>query len=165
MIRAAILIVSDRSFRGERADKSGETAREVLEALPAEIVSMKIVPDDVREIEAALRRMRDSADLIVTSGGTGVSPRDVTPEATSRVIERELPGFAEAMRAKSFDVTPHALISRAVAGVSGQTLIINLPGSPKAVKECLSVVLPAIPHAVDKIKGGETECAPTGHQQ
>ena len=111
----------------------------------------------VEESQEALRRLCETCDLVLTTGGTGASPRDVTPEATRRVIERELPGFAEAMRAGSLKITPHAMISRAIAGIANQTLIINLPGSPKGAVECFNFVVPAIPHAIDLIKGKQVE--------
>jgi len=160
MIKAAILTMSDKGSRGEREDASGAAVREMLAGLPSEIVAYEVIPDERDIIKDRLVYLADSigADLIVTTGGTGVFPRDVTPEATMDVIDRELPGMAEAMRAESLKKTPHAMLSRAVCGIRGGTLIINLPGSPKAARENLAVVLPAIPHAVEKIKGGEAEC-------
>ena len=122
---------------------------------------IKIVPDEKDQIKEALIDFADKKNfpLIITTGGTGVSPRDVTPDATLDVIDKEVPGMAEAMRRASAAITPHAMISRAVVGIRGRSLIINLPGSPKAVRENLAVILPALPHAVEKIKGDETECA------
>lgn len=159
MIKAAILTMSDKGARGEREDKSGEAIREMLAGI-ADIVHYEIIPDEREIIRDRLIRLSDelNVELIATTGGTGVSPRDVTPDATMDVIDRELPGMAEAMRAESLKKTPHAMISRAVCGIRGKTLIINLPGSPKAVRENLAVVLPAIPHAVEKICGSEAEC-------
>ncbi len=156
----AILTVSDRSSRGEREDRSGPAVREAISALPqARVVAEEIVPDQVPAIEEVLRRWVDQGiDLVLTTGGTGFSPRDVTPEATRRVIEREAPGLAEAMRAASLRRTPHAMLSRAVAGIAGHTLIINLPGSPQAARENLEVVLPALPHGLSKLRGDPGEC-------
>lgn len=159
-MKAAIFTISDKGSQGERDDRSGPAVRELLESLPAEVVQYEIIPDEADQIEAKLREVAGSVDLIVTTGGTGVAPRDVTPEATARVIERELPGFAEAMRRESSKITPHALLSRAMAGLAGGTLIVNLPGSPKGAKECLSVVLPAIPHTIEKAQGHGGDCAP-----
>ncbi|MBI5189339.1 MAG: molybdopterin adenylyltransferase [Nitrospirae bacterium] len=160
MIKVAILTMSDRGARGEREDLSGEAIREVLAGMEAVVVDYQVIPDDVETIVERLTDMADhvGADVIITTGGTGVSPRDVTPEATMRVIQRELPGMAEAMRAESMKKTPNAVLSRAVCGIRGRTLIINLPGSPKAVRENLAAVLPAIPHAVEKIGGSDAEC-------
>jgi len=156
-IKAAILTISDRCARGEREDESGPAIREFLPEIGASLSAYEIVPDDPELIEAKLHSWRDVVDLIITTGGTGVSSRDVTPEATRKVIEKELPGFAEAMRAEGLKKTPHSIISRAVCGVSGKCLIVNLPGSPKAVKESLSVILPAIPHTLGLIRGEELE--------
>ena len=164
MIKVAILTMSDKGAKGEREDISGAVIREMVEALPAFVVDYEIIPDEADLIKDRLIEMADhvGADLIITTGGTGVSPRDVTPEATKEVIDRELPGMAEAMRAASMKQSPNAMISRAVCGVRGRTLIINLPGSVRAVRENLAVVLPAIPHAVEKIKGSECECGGGG---
>lgn len=156
-IAAAVLTVSDRSSRGERADKSGRVIEELLQSIGAEVKEYRIVPDEQDIIAQNLKDLSDSVgvDLIVTTGGTGLAPRDVTPEATLKVIHKRVPGFEEAMRAESIRITPHGMLSRAVSGVRGQTLIINLPGSPKAVRETLSVILPALPHAVELIRGGK----------
>lgn len=159
MIRAAILTISDKGSQGAREDKSGQVIREMLPQIPAEEVAYEIIPDVQALIEARLRALCQKADLILTTGGTGVAPRDVTPEATRQVIEKELPGFGEAMRAESLKKTPFALVSRAMAGIAGRTLILNLPGSPKAVRECLAVVIPAIEHTVEKAQGDPSECA------
>jgi len=160
MIRAAVLTISDKGSKGERDDVSGRAVREMLDGL-AEVSVYDIIPDERDVIAGRLRTLCDGEDikLVVTTGGTGVTPRDVTPEATMDVIDRELPGMAEAMRAESLKKTPNAMLSRAVCGLRGETLIINLPGSPKAVRENLSVVLPAIAHAVEKAGGSDTECA------
>lgn len=161
MYRVGILTVSDRGARGEREDRSGPAIAEALAAEPCyEVVERAIVPDEIPEIEAVLRRwVAQGLNLILTTGGTGMSPRDVTPEATRAVIEREAPGFAEAMRAASLSVTPHAMLSRAVAGMAGCTLIVNLPGSPKAARENLATILPALRHGLDKLAGDQAECA------
>jgi len=159
-IKIGILTVSDRSYRGEREDLSGPTIRRiVLERLDGVIAAEGIVPDEIDAIAAELRSWSDGKklDLILTTGGTGFSPRDITPEATMKVIERGVPGFNEAMRSEGFKKTPHALLSRGVSGIRGKTLIINLPGSPKAVAEGLSAVLPAIPHAIETLTGGPGE--------
>ena len=160
-IRAGVITVSDRGSQGMREDKSGPEIVKLLEGIGIGIGESAIVPDEIDQIRASLIDFADCRrmDLIVTTGGTGVSPRDVTPDATMAVIDREVPGMAEAMRRESHRITPHALISRAVVGIRGRTLIINLPGSPKSVRENLSVILPAIRHAIEKIKGDDRECA------
>lgn len=154
-ITAVILTVSDRSSRGEREDKSGSVIKELLESINAEIKDYRIVPDEKDVIADAMIEFADKieVDLIVSTGGTGLAPRDVTPEATLEVIDRRVPGIEEAMRAESIKITPHGMLSRAIAGIRNRTLIINLPGSPKAVRETLSVVLPAIPHAIEIMRG------------
>jgi molybdenum cofactor synthesis domain-containing protein len=160
MIRTAIITLSDKGSRGEREDESGRVIGEMIAGIGASAVHYEILPDEKSLIADALTRLSDSCtiDLILTTGGTGVAPRDVTPEATRAVLDRELPGMAEAMRAESLKKTPHAMISRAVAGIRKQTLIVNLPGSPRAVRENLSVILPALPHAIEKIKGDPSDC-------
>ena len=160
MFTAGILTISDRGSRGERQDKSGETIREILSKMDARIVNYDIVPDEKNLIVEKLLRWadEDNLDVVITTGGTGLTPRDVTPEATLAVVDRIVPGFAEAMRAESLRKTPHAMLSRAVAGTRGKCLIVNLPGSPKAVRECLAVILPALPHAVETLKGQAGEC-------
>jgi molybdopterin adenylyltransferase len=159
MINIGILTISDKGSKGQRQDKSGEVIRDVVSGMKSTIVKYEIVPDEADIIAGKLIDWADEGgvDIILTTGGTGLSRRDVTPEATLSVIDREVPGIAEAMRAKSLEKTPMAVLSRAVAGMRGQCLIINLPGSPKAVQECLDVVLTAIPHAVEIIKGEVTE--------
>ncbi len=156
MIRVGILTISDRSARGERPDASGPALAQALaERLPgAVIAATAVVPDDRPEISATLVRWADESglDLVLTTGGTGFAPRDVTPEATRAVLEREAPGLAEAMRAESLRVTPHAMLSRAVAGIRGHTLIVNLPGSPKGALENLATILPVLPHAVELLQ-------------
>lgn len=161
MIRAAVITVSDRGFRGEREDVSGQEITKMLRTIGVETAFTTIVPDEKEIIKETLIDCADHKhlELIITTGGTGVSPRDVTPDATREVIEKEIPGMAEAMRRESMKSTPHAMISRAVAGIRGTSLIINLPGSPRGVQENLAVVLPALVHAIEKIKGDERECA------
>jgi len=159
MISVAIVTVSDRSSRGEREDLSGPEIRSWASAQGFEVCDEIIVPDDLLEIQHCLIRLADKgANLILTTGGTGFAPRDNTPEATRAVIEKEAPGFAEAMRARSLAITPHAMLSRAVSGIRGKSLIINLPGSPKAVRENLGFIEKAIPHAVDLLKSQVTDC-------
>ncbi|MCC7354749.1 MAG: molybdopterin adenylyltransferase [Anaerolineae bacterium] len=156
MFRIGILTVSDRASRGEYDDHSGPAIRQfVTGRLGGEVVQSAIVPDERERIAATLRAWCDEAglDLILTTGGTGFAPRDMTPEATRDVIEREAPGLAEAMRAASLKVTPHAMLTRAVAGIRGRTLIINLPGSPKAVLENLETIAPALPHGLGLLRG------------
>jgi molybdenum cofactor synthesis domain-containing protein len=160
MFRVAILTLSDKGSKGERDDASGPLIQEMVKALPGQVIHYEIIPDEKALIIEALKKSADQlrADLILTTGGTGLSPRDVTPDATLAVIDKEVPGFAEAMRAESLKKTPHAMISRAVVGIRGASLIVNLPGSPKSVRENLSVILPALPHALSKLKGDPSEC-------
>jgi molybdopterin adenylyltransferase len=164
MLTVGILTISDRGWRGEREDRSGEAIKQVLAALDTHLVRYDIVPDEKDIISQKLVQWADNEgiDLIITTGGTGLSPRDVTPEATLAVVERIVPGFAEAMRAESLKKTPMAVLSRGVAGIRGSSLIINLPGSPKAVRECLDVILPALPHAIEVLKGEAVECGEEG---
>ncbi len=149
-LRFAILTVSDRSSRGERADASGPALFEIIKSRGWNVIRQEILPDDLLLLQETLSTWsdHDDVDVILTTGGTGFSPRDVTPEATRNIIEREAPGLAEAMRAASLSKSPHAMLSRAVAGLRGKVLIINLPGSPKAAVENLQVVLSALEHAV-----------------
>lgn len=160
-MNVAILTLSDKGSRGEREDLSGPALRDWLAERGVAVACMAMMPDELEQIAATLEDWVDRlrADLILTTGGTGVSPRDLTPEATRRVIERELPGFAERMRQESLKKTPHAIISRALAGIRGETLIVNLPGSPKGAVENLAAVWPAIPHTIAKMKGDPTDCA------
>lgn len=159
MLRVGIITISDKGWRGERYDKSGQMIRDGLSALDCSVVGYDIVPDEVDVIAAKLCEWTDGGemDIILTTGGTGLAPRDVTPEATRSVLDKEVPGMAEAIRTETYKITPMAMLSRAVAGVRGRCLIINLPGSPKAAKECLAVVLPVLPHALEIITGTVTE--------
>ena len=160
MRRVAILTISDRGFRGEREDKSGPAVREILAKAGFSVACFEVLPDDQGMIEEQLRNLADQSqlDLVVTTGGTGVSPQDLTPDATLAVIDRQVPGMAEVMRTASLAKTPHAMLSRAVAGIRGQTLIVNLPGSVRGATENLEVVLPALQHALEKIQGDTSEC-------
>ena len=160
MFKVGILTISDKGSRRERQDKSGDAIRKILSSIDARIVNYDIVPDERELISQELINWADEKDLdvIITTGGTGLTPRDVTPEATLAVVDRIVPGFAEAMRSESLKKTPHAMLSRAIVGTRGKCLIINLPGSPKAVRECLEVILPALPHAVETLKGQASEC-------
>jgi molybdenum cofactor synthesis domain-containing protein len=161
LFSVGIITVSDKGSRGEREDLSGPAIKELLTTLPSEVKFYTVIPDNKDVIATTPRECADNRalDLIVTTGGTGVSPRDVTPEATREVIEKEIPGMAEVMRLEGLKKTPHAMISRAVVGMRRQSLIINLPGSPRAVRENLLSLLPALPHTLLKIKGDEAECA------
>ena len=158
--RASIITVSDKGSAGQREDKSGPALRELL-VTDYDVSDITVIPDEIPVIAETIRIEVDEKgmDLVVTTGGTGVTKRDVTPEATRMVIERELPGFAEVMRAGSYKITPNAIISRAVCGIRKESIIINLPGSPKAATECLHFVLEAIPHALSKLKGDPSDCA------
>lgn len=155
----SVLTVSDRCSRGECEDKSGVLLSEILSA-HGEVIKYDIVSDDIEEIKSRLIYMCDElkSDIIFTTGGTGFAPRDVTPEATKAVIEKEVPGIAEAIRYESLKITPKAMLSRAAAGIRGRTLIINLPGSPKAVRESLEVVLPVLSHAAETLSGNTISC-------
>jgi len=156
-----ILTMSDKGSRGERVDESGDAIREIMSTLGGEVVRYQVIPDERYLIAHTLAQWADSGevDLVVTTGGTGLAPRDVTPEATLEVVDRLVPGVAEVMRAQSLKKTPQAMLSRAVAGVRKRTLIINLPGSARAVRECLEVILPALPHAIEMVRGEAAECA------
>ncbi len=160
MITIGVLTISDSGAKGARQDSSGENIRAMVRQLPDAVISAgAIIPDERDQIEAMLRDWSDAhqLNLILTTGGTGLAPRDVTPEATKAVLEREAPGIAEAMRAASIQHTPFGMLSRGVAGTRGRTLIINLPGSPKAVKECLECILPVLPHAINLLVEGPKE--------
>ena len=161
MFRAGIITVSDKGSQGQREDLSGPAIAQVLAGAGFTVSITIIVPDDIGQIANAFIEMsdRERLDLILTTGGTGLSPRDLTPEATLKVLDKEIPGMAEAMRYSGMMVTPHAMLSRAVAGVRGRSLIINLPGSPKGATENLAAVLPALAHAIGKIQGDQSDCA------
>jgi molybdopterin adenylyltransferase len=160
-LRAGVITVSSKGFSGQRADESGPAMRDFLLAAGIEVLSTDLVPDDVDRIADAIRRAAQrGANVILTTGGTGLSPNDVTPEATRQVIDREIPGVSEALRARSLDKTAHAMLSRAVAGSLGPALVVNLPGSPRAVRESLEVLAPVLPHAVELLAG---ETGEPGH--
>jgi molybdopterin adenylyltransferase len=158
VITVAVLTLSDKGSTGDRKDISGPAIAEILKDI-AEVKFYDILPDERDQIKERLLFYSGKVDLVITTGGTGLSPRDVTPEATLDVIERIIPGIAEAMRAEGLKKTKTAMLSRAVAGVRGQTLIINLPGSPKAVRENLETIIEILPHAIDKIRGDTGDCA------
>ena len=160
MITVGILTVSDRGSRGERGDLSGAAIREWAQGQGYEVLDVRIVPDEIEDIKQAFVEMSGKGiNLLLSTGGTGFAPRDNTPEATKAILDKEAPGFAEAMRAGSLKITPHAILSRAVSGIRGQSLIINMPGSPKAVRESLSFIEKAIPHAVKLLENKVTDCA------
>ncbi|MCX5818227.1 MAG: MogA/MoaB family molybdenum cofactor biosynthesis protein [Proteobacteria bacterium] len=155
----AIITISDKGSKGEREDKSGPALKGML--MDAyEVNNIVIIPDEVNIIADTIKKFTDELkiDLIITTGGTGLGKRDVTPEATRTVIEKELPGFAEVMRMESYKITPHGIISRGICGIRRESIIINLPGSPKAATECLSFIVDALPHALSKLKGDLTDC-------
>jgi molybdopterin adenylyltransferase len=160
MIKVAILTISDRCASGDREDLSGPTTEKLLPRDTFDVCQRAIVPDEQDRIVERLLCFADefSADLVLTTGGTGLGPRDITPEATASVCKRMVPGLAELMRIEGLKKTPNAILSRAVAGIRGNTLIVNLPGSAKAVRECLEAILPVLPHAVEMLRGG-------GHEQ
>ncbi len=173
MIKVGILVISDKASRGERKDESGPAIKKIISKLSPksrfaptgqaiyQTIKYEIIPDEKGIISKKLKEWIDESrlDLILTSGGTGIGVRDVTPEATKEVIEKELPGFVEAMRIKGLEKTPFSMLSRAIAGVRKKSLIINLPGSPKAVKENLEVILPALKHGIEILKGETSECS------
>lgn len=158
-MKVAVIVASDRASRGEREDGTGPALEEAARELGFDVAAVAVEPDDVDALAARIVEFADilKADVVLTAGGTGLGPRDVTPEATRRVVDREVPGIAEVMRAKSLAVTPNAMLSRAAAGTRGTCLIINLPGSPKAAVECLGFIAPALEHAVETLRGG-TDC-------
>ena len=160
-MKAVILTISDKGSRGERVDTSGPALKQWLEEHGVSTVALEIIPDEEAQIADRLMHWtaQVSPHLLLTTGGTGVSPRDVTPEATQRVVDRLIPGLAELMRLRSLQVTPRAALSRAVAGIRQGTLILNLPGSPKGALENLEAVWPALPHAIAKIRGDQSDCA------
>lgn len=161
MKRVAIITASDSSYRGEREDASGPVIQEIVEAAQYTVVSTQILPDDRQALATTMAALCDegAAELILTTGGTGFSPRDITPEATADIAERLVPGIPEAMRAYSAQFTNRAMLSRATACLRKKTLIINLPGSPKAVRECLTHILPALSHGIEILTGEGTNCA------
>ncbi len=161
MINVGIITMSDKGAKGEREDKSGAVIKELIAQIDGQVTYYKVIPDDFDIIKGQLIYCCDDLklDLVLTTGGTGLSPRDNTPDATLEVIQKAVPGIPEAMRQESMRYTPKAMLSRATAGVRGSTLIINLPGSPKAVKECLETVLPVLPHALEILSGKGGECA------
>ena len=161
MKRAAIITASDSGYRGEREDLSGPAIKEILEREGYEVISMDILPDDQVMLAGKMQEIADSekAELILTTGGTGFSERDVIPEATEEVIERKVPGIPEAIRAYSMTITKRAMLSRATAGIRGKTLIVNLPGSPKAVRESLEYIIDALAHGLEILSGEASDCA------
>ena len=163
-VAVGILTVSDRSFRNQRPDAAGPILANLILASGWSVTITKIVPDEIDQISQALIEWADelSLDLIITTGGTGFSPRDITPEATRRIIQKEAPGLAEAMRSMSLKTTPHAMLSRSVAGIRSHTLIINLPGNPQAASENLAVVLPVLPHAFQLLR--DSPYSESGHK-
>ena len=161
-VRAAVITVSTKGAAGKRVDESGPAMSDALTAAGHEVLVSALVSDDVAAVaNAILDGVRAGANVVLTSGGTGLSPNDVTPEATRRVIDREIPGIAEALRARSLEKTPHGMLSRGVAGAVGATLVVNLPGSPRAVRESLEALLPVLPHAVELLAG---ESGESGHR-
>lgn len=159
MITAAILTLSDKGSKGEREDLAGPLIREIISGIGATVEYYEVIPDEKGLLKEKLIDYCTKVDLVLTTGGTGLSPRDITPEATREVIDKEVPGIAEAMRSAGLEKTKRAMLSRAIAGVRGNTLIINLPGSPKAVKEGLETIMDVISHAIEKIKGSTEDCA------
>jgi len=157
----AILTISDSGFQGLREDLAGPELQKIVSSAGWRVAAKDMVPDEMEAIALRLIHYADvlHLDLVLTTGGTGLSPRDVTPEATRSVIQREIPGMSQAMVARGLEATPHAMLSRAVCGSRGSTLIVNLPGSPRAARENLEAILPALPHAMDKIQGDPSDCA------
>ena len=159
-LKAGIITASDRASRGEREDKSGLLLKTLLEEFPAEVIAYQVLPDELQVLKKTLCHIADrfGCDLILTTGGTGLGPRDNTPEATKAVIEKEIPGISEAIRRASFKKTKFAMLSRMVAGIRGKTLIINLPGSPQAVQDSFEVLRPVLTHAIELLRGTVTDC-------
>ena len=161
MIRAAIITASDKGYKGEREDKSAQVIMDMIKDI-AKVEHYTVLPDDRKALSDEMRSLSSrGVELILTTGGTGFAPRDITPEATRDVIDKEVPGIPEAMRAKSLEITSRAMLTRSVAGIAGRTLIINLPGSPEAVSECLEVILPTLEHGIEILTGRGGECART----
>ena len=160
MMKVAIITVSDQGAQGQREDTSAEAIREIMAKVKAQVVHYQIVPDERNKIQSALIEAVDQwkVDLVLTTGGTGFAVRDVTPEATEAILEKTVPGISEAIRTEGFKKSPRAILSRAVAGIRKKTLIINLPGSPKGVRESLNVILAVLPHGIAVLKGEATEC-------
>lgn len=160
MIKAAIITVSDKGSRGQREDLSGEAIKHILKKIKTQVIWYKIVPDEVELIKSSIIEAADQkkADLILTTGGTGFAARDITPEATKEVIEKLVPGISEIIRMENFKKTPQAALSRAIAGIRGKSLIVNLPGSPKGVKESIEVIIDILPHGISILKGEVSEC-------
>jgi molybdenum cofactor synthesis domain-containing protein len=161
VLKIGIVTASDKGSKGERTDESGPKIKELVEKIAGEVVAYQVIPDELELIKETLIDFTDNkqVDIIFTTGGTGFSPRDVTPEATLAVVQRLTPGIPEVMRLASLKITPKAMLSRAAAGIRGRTLIINLPGSPKAAAECLQAIMPALPHGIEILKGEASECA------
>ena len=159
-LKAGIITASDRASRGEREDKSGLLLKALLEEFPAEVIAYQVLPDEPQALKKTLCHIADrlGCDLILTTGGTGLGPRDHTPEATRAVIEKEIPGISEALRQASLKKTKFAVLSRMVAGIRGKTLIINLPGSPEAVQDSFEILRPILTHAVELLRGTVTDC-------
>ncbi len=160
MFRVGILVLSDKGAKGQREDRSGEVIKEMISSIGATVAAYEVLPDEKQLIADKLRTWCDTGglDLILTSGGTGLSPRDVTPEATAEVVERVVPGISEAMRAYGREKTPRAILSRGISGIRNKTLIINLPGSVRGARESLEAVMPALPHALETLRGQGGEC-------
>lgn len=159
-IPVAVITASDKGAKGEREDLSGQEIERMIAEIGGKVIDYRILPDEIETLASTMVELTDQvgAALVLTTGGTGFSPRDFTPEATLKVIERQVPGLPEAMRRESFAKTPRAMLSRAMAGIRGKSLIINLPGSPKGVRECLQVIMPVLPHAVEILRGTSGEC-------
>lgn len=161
-LKAAVITVSTKGAAGKRVDESGPAVKAALEAAGIPVVHTAVVLDGITPVGNAIREASQKANVVITSGGTGLSPNDMTPEATRRVIDREVPGIAEALRAYSLTKTPHGMLSRGVAGTLGAALIVNLPGSPKAAKESIEILIPVLPHAIDLLAG---ETGESGHRK
>ena len=159
-IRAGIITASDRCFKGQREDQSGLLLKALVESLGGEVIAYRVLPDDRETLARILSHLADGfrCDLILTTGGTGLGPRDVTPEATKEIIEKEILGISEAIRSKGLAQTPHAMLSRGIAGIRKKTLVVNLPGNPQAVQEAFEILRPILPHAIELIRGKVKDC-------